>query len=92
VTPDTTESSRENTPVIREMGFQLLKKRTIVYRTNPIAKARMYEILCFSAIILPKSRNNMVIKLYQLASLILGRISQIEVFLIKPETLDLSSG
>jgi len=34
----------------------------------------------------------MVIKLYQLASLILGRILKIEVISITPETLDLSSG
>ena len=79
MTPDTAESSIENTPVIREMGFQLLKKRRIVYRINPIAKARIYEILCLSAILLLNSRNNMIIKLYQMPSLILGRISQIGV-------------
>ncbi len=78
--------------MIREMGFQLLAKRRIVYRSTPITKAMMYEIFWLSAILLPQSRNNMVIKLYQLASLILGRILKIEVISITPETLDLSSG
>jgi len=41
---DITESSREKTPVIKEIGFHPLKKSRTTYKINPTINETMNEV------------------------------------------------